>query len=143
MNKTKKCDLCEKQFEGYGHGPHPFKGKVCCDACNDKIVVPIRKAMTYASRKPTKAERESADKLWALLRDAFNKEAKHYDPETNISRLGSIGDVTEREVMRSAWWDFLKAGELFGEENYDRLTRIIEREHNGEQLETGKITFGS
>ena len=84
-----------------------------------------------------------ADKLWELLKTAFNKEAKHYDPETNSSRLGSIGDVGNREVMRSAWWSFLGAGKLFGEENYDRLTRIIEREHCGEQLETGKITFGS
>ena len=139
----KKCDLCEKQFEGHGHNPNPFNGKVCCDACHQKLIVPIRIAMAEANRKPTKKEREMADKLWELLKTAFNKEAKHYDPETNSSRIGSIGDVTEREVMRSAWWDFLKAGKLFGEENYDRLTRIIEREHCGEQLETGKITFGS
>ena len=41
----KKCDLCEKQFEGHGHGTHPFKGSVCCDEYNTRLVVPMRIAM--------------------------------------------------------------------------------------------------
>ena len=144
----KKCDLCEKQFKGHGHNTNPFKGKVCYDACHQKLVVPIRMVMAESNRKPTKKERELADKLWELLKTAFNEEAEHYvqaefHPFTWQSKLGSIGPIESREVMRSAWWDYLEAGKLFGEENYDRLTRIIEREHCGEQLETGKISFGS
>lgn len=86
---------------------------------------------------------KNAHELWLKLKDAFNKEAKHYDPETNMSRLGSIGDKSEREVMRSMWWDFLKAGKAYGEESYDVLTFIIEILYGRMQLETGTILFGS
>jgi len=89
---------------------------------------------------PTEQECEFAHALWLKLKAAFNKEARHYDPETNMSRLGSIGEKSDREVMRSAWWDKLD-GDRYGD--YDRLTRIIEALHGGEQLETGRITFGS
>ena len=81
-----------------------------------------------------------AHEIWLRLRDAFNREAKGYDHELFISRLGSIGEVSRREVMRSAWWDAL-GGDVMGE--YDTMTRIIELLHNGEQLETGTIVFGS
>lgn len=90
--------------------------------------------------KPTEQEIEFAHALWLKLKDAFNKEAKHYDPETNSSRLGSIGKKNDREVMRSMWWDKLD-GDRYGD--YYRITRIIEALHSGEQLETGTIRFGS
>jgi len=85
-------------------------------------------------------EYRQAHELWLKLRDAFNAEAKHYDPETNSSRLGSIGDKKEREVMRSMWWEKL-GGNKYGD--YDKLTRIIEALHCGEKLATGTISFGS
>ena len=82
-------------------------------------------------------EIERAHALWLKLK---NKEAAHYDPKTNTSKLGSIGDKSNREVVRSMWWVALE-GNQYGD--YDILTSIIETLHNGEQLETGKITFGS
>ena len=81
-----------------------------------------------------------ADELWQKLKAAFNKEAKHYDPETNYSKLGSIGEVERREVLRTTWWDFLGGDELG---DYYSLTAVIEMLHHGEQLETGTIIFGS
>lgn len=81
-----------------------------------------------------------ADTLWQRLRAAFNKEAEHYDPETNYSKLGSVGDKARREVLRTEWWDVVKGDELG---DYSQLTTIIEVLHNGEQLETGVILFGS
>jgi len=89
---------------------------------------------------PTEQECEAAHKLWLNLKAAFNKEAKHYDPETNTSRLGSIGEKSEREVMRSMWWDKLD-GDKYGD--YDKMTQIIEALHGGEKIETGTILFGS
>jgi hypothetical protein len=56
---------------------------------------------------PTEQECESAYALWLKLKEAFNKEARHYDPDTNMSRLGSVGQQNDREVMRSMWWDKL------------------------------------
>ena len=88
-----------------------------------------------------KSYKTKADELWGRLRDAFNKEAEHYDPETNTSRLGSIGDKKDREVMRSMWWSLLRKD--LPEEDYDILTHMIESKHGGEQLETGRISFGS
>lgn len=38
----KKCDICGKEFNGYGNNPAPLKGKVCCDECNLKYVLPTR-----------------------------------------------------------------------------------------------------
>lgn len=81
-----------------------------------------------------------AHELWLKLRDAFNREARGYDPELFMSRLGSVGEVTRREVLRSAWWDTL-GGDAYGD--YDTLTGLIELLHDEEQLETGTIVFGS
>ncbi len=81
-----------------------------------------------------------AHEIWLRLREAFNKEGRVYDPELFISRLGSVGDVSRREVMRSAWWDAMGGDDLG---DYDTLTGIIELLHHGEELETGTIIFGS
>lgn len=81
-----------------------------------------------------------AHKLWLKLKDAFNKEAAGYDPDLYFSRLGSIGRKECREVMRSLWWETLN-GDKYGD--YDQLTAIIEILHHGEDLQTGKILFGS
>lgn len=39
------CSICKKQSYGFGNNPQPVKEDVedrCCDACNDKVVVPRR-----------------------------------------------------------------------------------------------------
>ena len=81
-----------------------------------------------------------AHALWLKLKDAFNAEAKTYDPEAYSSKLGSVGEVERREVLRSAWWDELSE---YAEDEYYKITSIIEMLHHGEQLETGTIIFGS
>ncbi len=81
-----------------------------------------------------------AHSLWLKLKDAFNAEAVTYDPKVYDSRLGSVGEVGRREVLRSAWWDAVSE---YPEEDYDTLTAIVEILHHGETLETGKILFGS
>lgn len=81
-----------------------------------------------------------AHALWLKLKDAFNDEAKTYDPEAYSSKLGSVGEVARREVLRSAWWDELSE---YAEDEYYKITSIIEILHHGEKLETGTIIFGS
>lgn len=83
---------------------------------------------------------ENADKVWQKLKEMFNAEAAYYDPEDNISRLGSVGPVNRREVLRGEWWAAV-GGSKYGD--YKTLTSIIEEQHNGEKLETGTIIFGS
>ena len=78
--------------------------------------------------------------LWLKLKVAFNAEAETYDPEAYSSKLGSVGEVERREVLRSAWWDELSE---YAEDEYFKITSIIEVLHHGEQLETGTIIFGS
>lgn len=87
------------------------------------------------------AKQQIADILWERLVKEFNDEAETYDPESYESLLGSIGPVEDREVMRSKWWQFVD-GYLFGVD-YDEITWMIEREHDGEELATGQIHFGS
>jgi len=89
----------------------------------------------------TDQEYRVAHGLWLKLMQTFNDEAAGYiRGDHTTSKLGSIGEVDEREVCRSNWWDALG-----GDENgdYDKLTRIIEILHQGETLETGTISFGS
>lgn len=98
--------------------------------------------------------------LWERLKTAFNEEAKTYDPEAYESRLGSVGPVEAREVCRQDWWRSLGGGKLInssfenrqmivpgqsndGFDDYWEITHLIESEHQGEKLETGRITFGS
>ena len=81
-----------------------------------------------------------AHALWLKLKAAFNAEAETYDPEAYSSKLGSVGEVERREVLRSAWWDELSE---YAEDEYFKITSIIEMLHHGEQLETGTIIFGS
>lgn len=81
-----------------------------------------------------------AHALWLKLKAAFNAEAEAYDPEAYSSKLGSVGEVERREVLRSAWWDELSE---YAEDEYYKITSIIEMLHHGEQLETGTIIFGS
>lgn len=81
-----------------------------------------------------------AHELWLKLKDAFNAEAATYDPEAYNSKLGSVGKVERREVLRTSWWDELSE---YAEEEYYDITRIIEVLHDYEVLETGRILFGS
>ena len=81
-----------------------------------------------------------AHKLWLKLKEAFNREGADYDPALCNSILGSVGSKECREVMRSLWWAALN-GDEYGD--YDQLTAIIEMLHDGEDLQTGTIRFGS
>lgn len=45
VKKMKVCCLCGKCIEGEGNNPFPLDredGAVCCDGCNDKVVIPTR-----------------------------------------------------------------------------------------------------
>jgi len=35
---TKICDICNEEFTGHGHQPHPYKGDKCCDNCHSKVI---------------------------------------------------------------------------------------------------------
>ena len=41
-----KCCICGEEFEGYGNNPAPVAGKVCCDKCNNNVIVPYRVFLT-------------------------------------------------------------------------------------------------
>lgn len=45
MNEKHTCCICGKEFEGYGNNPElvkPFDEGVCCDECNNDVVIPKR-----------------------------------------------------------------------------------------------------
>ena len=42
----KKCDLCGNKFEGPGHNPAPFNRDICCDECNNNLVLRLRLYLT-------------------------------------------------------------------------------------------------
>lgn len=81
-----------------------------------------------------------AHELWLKLKDAFNTEASTYNPDAYDSKLGSVGKVERREVLRTRWWDELSE---YSEDEYFEITSIIEVLHDHEKLDTGRILFGS
>lgn len=46
-----KCDICGKEFQGYGNNPAPLEGKVCCDNCNKTYVIPARLKQLEVNKK--------------------------------------------------------------------------------------------
>lgn len=48
--KNKKCCICGKHFPGWGNSPWPVNtdnNTVCCDECNENVVIPARIAALY------------------------------------------------------------------------------------------------
>ena len=43
--KLLNCCICGRLFVGYGNNPYPVKKVgVCCQECNDNVVIPARLA---------------------------------------------------------------------------------------------------
>jgi hypothetical protein len=49
--KEKECDICGKTFTEYGNNPSPIKADLCCNECNEKLVVPLRIFQTIKNPK--------------------------------------------------------------------------------------------
>jgi len=41
-DRKKECDICHCKFTEWGNNPMPFIGEICCNDCNEKLVVPAR-----------------------------------------------------------------------------------------------------
>lgn len=42
LDEHKKCVICGAEIEGYGNNAEPVKHGVCCDECNQTVVIPAR-----------------------------------------------------------------------------------------------------
>lgn len=38
------CEVCNKEYEGWGNNAWPLPQDVCCDECNTQVVMPLRLA---------------------------------------------------------------------------------------------------
>lgn len=75
QSKTKKCVICGQEFEGFGNNAEPLAHGLCCDECNEKVVL-IRLAQsqyTYGN---------------ATMRKHFEQEVAEY----NKSHQAKVGD---------------------------------------------------
>ena len=36
------CSICGKKFKGYGNNAWPVNDGICCDDCNNRVVIPHR-----------------------------------------------------------------------------------------------------
>lgn len=46
-----RCAICDKVIEGTGNNPSPFKRDVCCDECNESIVLQLRLFLSGNAKK--------------------------------------------------------------------------------------------
>ena len=46
-----RCAICDKVIEGTGNNPSPFKRDVCCDECNESIVLQLRLFLSGNTKK--------------------------------------------------------------------------------------------
>lgn len=46
-----KCSICGKEITGYANSPFPIAGSICCDVCNNKVIVPYRVFLTTIRTK--------------------------------------------------------------------------------------------
>jgi hypothetical protein len=47
----RKCVICGAEIKGWGNNPSPIKSEgLCCDECNDTIVIPTRIALNILER---------------------------------------------------------------------------------------------
>ena len=51
--EKKTCVICGKEFEGYGNNAQPVKDGMCCDECNQKVVIPARLKKSGLKSKKT------------------------------------------------------------------------------------------
>lgn len=53
--EMKKCVICKCTFEGHGNNAEPVKKGVCCDACNNDVVIPFRIKQMFGRNKLTES----------------------------------------------------------------------------------------
>lgn len=46
-----RCSVCDKVIEGTGNNPSPFKRDLCCDECNESIVLQLRLFLSGNTKK--------------------------------------------------------------------------------------------
>lgn len=104
-----KCVICGHDFEGYGNNAEPVKHGICCDDCNEKVVIPARLKEMEKMRVGLKESvspwsHYSKDQL-----DKVNKEAgiepggdEHLDSYDYLYLPSSKGKV-EFGILRSTY----------------------------------------
>lgn len=47
----KKCSICGKEFDGFGNNPSPLNRDLCCDECNQNLVIPLRMLLSPMNKR--------------------------------------------------------------------------------------------
>ena len=45
--KETKCCICDCSLEGRGNNAAPYKKGMCCNGCNDRLVIPFRSLLVF------------------------------------------------------------------------------------------------
>lgn len=54
MSDKQVCSICHKEFEGWGNNAEPVNSGVCCDDCNNSVVISARIFGIYNNDKENK-----------------------------------------------------------------------------------------
>ena len=58
--QMKRCSLCGGTYTGLGNNAQPFNGR-CCDACNQRFVIPARIVRMNAGQDPRHFDEKGQD----------------------------------------------------------------------------------
>lgn len=87
--EKKTCVICGKEFEGYGNNAQPVKDGMCCDECNQKVVIPARlkKSGLKEDMEEPKEEQVTTEENQEIL-----------PPEGDVSASETVDDLEQEKV---------------------------------------------
>lgn len=126
---SKKCPLCNKEYEGYGNNGQPVIDSLnVCDECNLTVVIPARFGI-----------KNGDEKLVNLLKEWKNAVDELAKPEKELFEhivfTSNKGVVSEEEIRK------IIADEI--ESNFDTMEYLREADEDKyDWLERGRDAFG-
>ena len=102
---SKKCVICGKEINGYGNSALPIVDDICCDECNNYVIVPSR---LYLMQKNGTLAKEQARNLILQMNSPATVGAKvliiEMDGEPNYSgKSGVVQHIDDLGQLHGTW----------------------------------------
>lgn len=87
------CSICGKEFDGFGNNAEPVNDGICCNKCNNEIVIPRRMA-DLCNKKPVDVKKK---KVESFLDDFYNVKFDMLLKE-KMQEVADLGNVSKEFI---------------------------------------------